>query len=97
MRVVIPACGRGERFKREGYETIKPKIPIAGEPMLDAAVRSLSLDASDECVVVTNFDDAMHSERFGVVRLPRATVGACLLYTSPSPRDGLLSRMPSSA
>ena len=38
MRVVIPACGRGERFKREGYETIKPKIPIAGEPMLDAAV-----------------------------------------------------------
>ena len=30
---------------------------------------------------------------------PRATghVPACLLYTSPSPRDGLLSRMPSSA
>ena len=25
------------------------------------------------------------------------TVGGCLLYTSPSPRDGLLSRMPSSA
>ena len=24
-------------------------------------------------------------------------VQACLLYTSPSPRDGLLSRMPSSA
>ena len=26
-----------------------------------------------------------------------APPGACLLYTSPSPRDGLLSRMPSSA
>ena len=25
------------------------------------------------------------------------TGGTCLLYTSPSPRDGLLSRMPSSA
>ena len=24
-------------------------------------------------------------------------VSVCLLYTSPSPRDGLLSRMPSSA
>ena len=24
-------------------------------------------------------------------------IQACLLYTSPSPRDGLLSRMPSSA
>ena len=31
---------------------------------------------------------------------PERTVSmgiACLLYTSPSPRDGLLSRMPSSA
>ena len=28
--------------------------------------------------------------QFGMIR-------ACLLYTSPSPRDGLLSRMPSSA
>ena len=27
----------------------------------------------------------------------QVTDGACLLYTSPSPRDGLLSRMPSSA
>ena len=26
-----------------------------------------------------------------------AVIKACLLYTSPSPRDGLLSRMPSSA
>ena len=26
-----------------------------------------------------------------------ALIYACLLYTSPSPRDGLLSRMPSSA
>ena len=25
------------------------------------------------------------------------TIECCLLYTSPSPRDGLLSRMPSSA
>ena len=33
--------------------------------------------------------------------IPHAVVdeefGLCLLYTSPSPRDGLLSRMPSSA
>ena len=33
---------------------------------------------------------AMGMQRDGVV-------GTCLLYTSPSPRDGLLSRMPSSA
>ena len=28
---------------------------------------------------------------------PSGRIGDCLLYTSPSPRDGLLSRMPSSA
>ena len=32
------------------------------------------------------------------VTLPWSVLGfCCLLYTSPSPRDGLLSRMPSSA
>ena len=30
-------------------------------------------------------------------RAVEAAKKACLLYTSPSPRDGLLSRMPSSA
>ena len=28
---------------------------------------------------------------------PNGLLSSCLLYTSPSPRDGLLSRMPSSA
>ena len=37
----------------------------------------------------TRWDDMMSGEG------PRST--PCLLYTSPSPRDGLLSRMPSSA
>ena len=31
------------------------------------------------------------------VKYIREDIGICLLYTSPSPRDGLLSRMPSSA
>ena len=31
----------------------------------------------------------------GIVRKNKISI--CLLYTSPSPRDGLLSRMPSSA
>ena len=38
---------------------------------------------------------------FRLLALPVTRVGfhdvGCLLYTSPSPRDGLLSRMPSSA
>ena len=33
----------------------------------------------------------------GVAKGDRVCIYICLLYTSPSPRDGLLSRMPSSA
>ena len=35
--------------------------------------------------------DAVRTSRFLII------LCSCLLYTSPSPRDGLLSRMPSSA
>ena len=41
-------------------------------------------------IVLPNMDDLSQS-------VPLATTDSCLLYTSPSPRDGLLSRMPSSA
>ena len=32
-----------------------------------------------------------------IIKAEGEVVNSCLLYTSPSPRDGLLSRMPSSA
>ena len=39
-------------------------------------------------------EDAAGKAKIGTTR---RGIGPCLLYTSPSPRDGLLSRMPSSA
>ena len=36
-----------------------------------------------------------HKHQYNYVVVPM--IDGCLLYTSPSPRDGLLSRMPSSA
>ena len=39
---------------------------------------------------------ARRSEKLETVKAKCMELG-CLLYTSPSPRDGLLSRMPSSA
>ena len=39
---------------------------------------------------------AMVRERLGL-ETELVAITTCLLYTSPSPRDGLLSRMPSSA
>ena len=48
------------------------------------------IDAEAVCVIFF-MTTTMNAAKASVV------VIACLLYTSPSPRDGLLSRMPSSA
>ena len=64
--------------------------------------------ADDFAVLVTNMAARTPADpkifvryfrQFGSVKsVALATPGSsCLLYTSPSPRDGLLSRMPSSA
>ena len=41
--------------------------------------------------------DQVGPGQHGALQISSGQVGPCLLYTSPSPRDGLLSRMPSSA
>ena len=46
--------------------------------------------------VVNVYEDVMHLE-FSTAGKPTKTFKICLLYTSPSPRDATLSRMPSSA
>ena len=51
-----------------------------------------SLDASAIDLSLKLFPWAAHRDDTANVKL-----SVCLLYTSPSPRDGLLSRMPSSA
>ena len=47
----------------------------------------------DANIVLVDID----REKLDLVRNEISQNGFCLLYTSPSPRDGLLSRMPSSA
>ena len=42
-------------------------------------------------------DSSLLAEEIPLPELRRQDTKNCLLYTSPSPRDGLLSRMPSSA
>ena len=54
-------------------------------------------EITKEMVNVLSLDD-VQTEKVYKIQLSRFNeVNFCLLYTSPSPRDGLLSRMPSSA
>ena len=75
MKIIIPACGKGERFRAAGYDTIKPLIKVDGKLMIDCVVQALNMhDTLDEHVVIVNFDakDVNHP----VVELNHETVGA---------------------
>ena len=58
---------------------------MANNKWVEVEARSID-DAIKAGLNELNLDDAT-----------QANINICLLYTSPSPRDGLLSRMPSSA
>ena len=62
---------------------------------LDAAVRPPKLQY--QTTVLSNGLRVILSEDHSTPIVHLAVWYHCLLYTSPSPRDGLLSRMPSSA
>ena len=86
------------------------KSPISGHFQLDSISNSSSL-FKDACkqldeyfegrrqkfdlALKPNGTDFQRSAWESLLRIPYGET--CLLYTSPSPRDGLLSRMPSSA
>ena len=55
---------------------------------------------ADAVKTLTYNDHESLKQKLGTIAVARASIlkrKGCLLYTSPSPRDGLLSRMPSSA
>ena len=61
-------------------------------------ITNVSVDKSDYGILIRHIDDGGYTR--AVVRdclVTNSMYRGCLLYTSPSPRDGLLSRMPSSA
>ena len=56
---------------------------------------NLAVTVSEELLAGMDEWNTTHHNQSGLV--DRIRNEGCLLYTSPSPRDGLLSRMPSSA
>ena len=65
--------------------------------MVDKALKDMTFE--DFCRSVFNIKDTFHKPEVlkGIRAISTTQYILCLLYTSPSPRDGLLSRMPSSA
>ena len=80
---------------RYSPEKEQPESNISGDGEEATEVQQ---ELTDEVVLV---DDSQNSppaiQHFRLSPPPVEEGETCLLYTSPSPRDGLLSRMPSSA
>ena len=80
--------------------TITPNPAVASTPLVIAQARRAPGDFFGNGDLV-KFDGSASSDPDGAIeKYEWDTDGNgtyCLLYTSPSPRDGLLSRMPSSA
>ena len=97
-RILMPAFGPAA-LKRmfTGMDDIAEQLLLKWERLGPAAridvpdnTTRLTLDTIALCSFSYRFNSLYREEM-------HPFVGACLLYTSPSPRDGLLSRMPSSA
>ena len=100
------ACAKLPSFNVQGSKTPKYCKPHAEDGMVNVLVKRCSYDA---CMTMPSFNvEGSKRPAFCKKHADDSMVNlftkhcmhescTCLLYTSPSPRDGLLSRMPSSA
>ncbi len=54
MNVIIPLCGKGERFLRRGYKEQKPFIKVGGKELIRHTLDSLCLEETDILHIVIN-------------------------------------------
>ena len=104
LGVSVPAIGRNEVRSKLAVKKNNPVIICSrdqswGRKVLKPGWDILTakgslLDAVEKSANVTELDPEDTSVGYGGLPNER---GVCLLYTSPSPRDATLSRMPSSA
>ena len=95
-----------ERFCREQVEPLELVFPYAvraRDPKLKALVKELQDQVKEQGLWALFLDEDLGGPGFGQLKLGLLNEilgrygSACLLYTSPSPRDRTRSRMPSSA
>ena len=81
-----------------GYRVIRGVAGSGKTVALLRRVRAVAANNPNGTYLLVCFNNAL-AKSFDVkmVERPNVSTSTCLLYTSPSPRDGLLSRMPSSA
>ena len=91
---------------RKAIELSIENVANGGGPFGAVIAKNGEIIATGVNRVTASCDPTAHAEvsairaaaaKLGTFDLSGYEIYTCLLYTSPSPRDGLLSRMPSSA
>jgi dTDP-glucose pyrophosphorylase len=52
IQLVVPMAGRGSRFTEAGYQTLKPLLPIHGEPMVSVVLKNLFSEKISDVILV---------------------------------------------
>ena len=88
-----------QKETEEETKVLKSKVEKAEKELIDSITAVKSLEKNDDIQggMITELSKKLKCHVQMIRQLQRSGPGVCLLYTSPSPRDGLLSRMPSSA
>ena len=94
-RLLTAALGLGSETG-EFVEIVK-KMFLQGKPPSEDNIFHMKRELGDIMWYWVTACAALNLDPYEVISENQEKLAACLLYTSPSPRDGLLSRMPSSA
>ena len=68
-QVVIPAAGLGSRFKKEGYQTPKPFLPLHGKTMIECVISNLTTRNSDVTILLQQETIDELSNKFIIERM----------------------------
>ena len=97
LRYILPTFIRAAKKLQQKYPSLIVYIPScrnAFNEIFKKALRKYQVKG----LVISQKDSAkLKPYIYSLTKIALCKSGTCLLYTSPSPRDGLLSRMPSSA
>ena len=54
MNIIIPACGKGERFKTTHHNKLKPMIKVFEKEMIKYVIDNLNLSSEDKIFIIYN-------------------------------------------